>query len=91
VSSLPESTDEQFILYCECHAESDRALFHIDQVRRLYRLAGRPLDPNLRLPTFIALYARDNQELFRDAWKGLRRRERSKKSRGHLRLVPKEE
>lgn len=35
--------DEEFISYCELHSTTPRALFHVDHINRLYKLAGKPL------------------------------------------------
>ncbi len=39
-------TDEELIGYCEIHCETERALFHANDINRMFVLAGEP-DPNL--------------------------------------------
>ena len=36
----PFKNDKEFIRYCEMHSRTQRALFSIEQVEYLYRLAG---------------------------------------------------
>ncbi len=37
-------TDDELISYCNAHAETERALFHTDQIERMLTLAGEPWD-----------------------------------------------
>jgi len=34
--------DEELIGYCEIHCKTERALFHIDHIRRMWKLANEP-------------------------------------------------
>jgi hypothetical protein len=46
--------DEKFLLYCELHAATDEALFHRQDVVRVYTLAGQTLRGE-HLPAWIAV------------------------------------
>jgi len=45
-SFLPKNWNnlEDFLGYCEIHSETQRALFHIEQITALYKMAGYPID-----------------------------------------------
>lgn len=43
-------TDKAFIGYCECHSQTERALFHVKDLHRILFLAGER-DP-VRVPEF---------------------------------------
>lgn len=58
--------DRELIGYCEIHCHTDRALFHVDHVKRMCALAGRA-QPDLRGFQFVAVFADEMMPLVRDA------------------------
>lgn len=71
-----EWTDRELVGYCDLHARTPLALFHIKHLRRLLELAGRDIS---QLPTegFFAFHYYDNREVFRAAWDAITKSESS--------------
>lgn len=53
VESPHEMSDDELIGYCEIHCKTERALFHVSHVERIYKLAGR--QSPLSLPAFVSV------------------------------------
>jgi hypothetical protein len=53
---LPEMTDDELIDYCEIHCGTERALFHVSHVERMYRLAGQEHAIPKWLPSFVSVH-----------------------------------
>lgn len=51
---MSDMTDNEFIRYCESHSSTPRALFHVDHINRLYKLAGE--DKYINGDGFIAMH-----------------------------------
>jgi len=54
---LPEWIDQELMGYFVIHAKTDRALFHVDHIRRMFALAG--LDVTLNRGDFHAVHYGD--------------------------------
>jgi hypothetical protein len=46
-------TDEELLAYADIHCETERALFSVDHIRRLFALAGKP-EPEIPTTGFLA-------------------------------------
>lgn len=68
--SMSDMTDERFLGYCDIHSQTDRALFHSDQVTRLYKLANEQV-PAMTKGAFYALHHWDAAPLIVKARKAL--------------------
>jgi len=64
--------DEQFLGYVEIHSETDRALFHINDVNRFLKLAGD--NRRVTYPEFIAMHSYDINDLLIQARKNVRKK-----------------
>ena len=53
-----EMSDDEFIVYCELHAETDRALFQGKHVNRMLELAGFPngYPKSIKEDQFVSLH-----------------------------------
>ena len=47
-------TDEELIDYCDSHCETEQALFHVDHVNRMLKLAGVKSHGNI-IQEFLSL------------------------------------
>lgn len=62
-------TDIELLGYADIHCETERALFHVDHIRRLFALAGEP-EPPLPSTGFVSC----KQDVVRPLTKAARER-----------------
>jgi len=60
-----DMNDEEFLNYCRAHSLSDRALFHIDYVKRLLKLAGMELPGHTQNNDFIRIDRYEMKEILK--------------------------
>lgn len=65
-------SDEEFLGYVDLHSRTERALFHAEHVRRLYKMAGRPAPSGLGENEFVAVYHDHAERLIKLARKKMK-------------------
>jgi hypothetical protein len=65
-----EDSDEHFLGYVDLHSQTPRALFHINDVKRFLKLAGR--NDNISGPDFMAMHDYEISDMLAEARKNLK-------------------